>query len=423
MTKHRRGALSERRRAGSLAFALALAMSLTAVLGAGIPANAQQAISVVASGMTATEGACHVTVLFSGPVVSADAGRHASYALDRVPLTESVGDIDVGGGDTTTQAVILLTGAGAYDPASVPIGCPSPVAVRDRWTVRPFAIRVADGSSLVNDSEAIVRADTRGPRLSAATAVGGNTVWIRSDEALDDGAVKVTLSRSGRRMTQTAQVRHGDTGFSVAFSFPPYTSYKATEVPFTQPPWLYPGDRITIARNQVSDRAGNGNAALSYTVAADTAPPKARVASLSHPVPPDDGTAVVDLAVRWSEPVRGCGFGPNGAKIDLGKLQVDVDGDGFAEYALDGFGAAGAGVAFVRAPDGSRWSVPGTAACDQSWWESQGTLVARLTAPSPDLLPRAGSVLRVRRGAADDIAGNPNGPHVVTFALSPTPLR
>ena len=50
-----------------------------------------------------------------------------------------------------------------------------------------------------------------------------------------------------------------------------------------------------------------------------------------------------------------------------------VDGDGFVEYALDGTGAAAAGVTFVDAPDGNPWVLPGAAACDQYWPNADGT--------------------------------------------------
>ena len=423
MTEHRPGPRSARRRAVSLACAAATLLAM--VFGAGAPANAQAAAETATSSMIATEGACHVTVIFSQPVVSADAARHGSYALHRRPLTETMADIDVGEGDTTLRAVILLGATDGYDTASVPAGCAPAVRVRDRWAVRQNAIRAADGSGLVGGAEVIVYADNAGPGLTALAPPGGNTVWIRSDEPLAAGTVTVTLSRPGGVLAQTAQVGRGDTGFEVAFNFPPFTSYKAAEVPFTQPPWLYAGDKIAIAANQVGDRAGNGNPALAYTVAADSDPPSVSAARLHAATAPAEGTAAVDIAVRWSEPVQGCGVGPSRKGIDLGQLRVDVDGDGFVDYALDGFGAAWAGVAFARAHDASQWSVPGTAACDQSWWESQGTLVARLVADSRSaaMLPRAGSVLRVGRGAAHDLVGNPSRPHAIAFTVSELPVR
>ena len=223
------------------------------------------------------------------------------------------------------------------------------------------------------------------------------------------------MTRGRSRLTQTASVGRGDTGFVVSFGFPAHDSYASATLPFTQPPWLAPGDEITVAASKLRDRAGNANSAVTHTVAADTAPPRVSLVSLSQPVRRADGSAAVDVTVHWSEPVQGCGLGPADHTIDFGKLQVDSDGDGFADYSLDGAGTADAGVSLVGASDTSVWTRAGIAVCDQAWRQSDGTLVARLAAPSAAMLPSAGSMLIARAGAAFDFAGNASGLHSVSF--------
>lgn len=307
--------------------------------------------------------------------------------------------------------MILLAGASPYDTASVPIGCETPVAVRDRLGVNERSIRSTDGAARNEGAELIVRADTGRPQLKVLAALGRKTVWVRSNEALTDGTIKVTLTRGRSRLTETASVQRGDTGFRVSFDFPEHDSYGSTSLPFTQPPWLAPGDRITLPASKLRDRAGNANSAVTHTIGADTAPPRVSLVSVSQPVRRADGSAAVDVTVHWSEPVQGCGLGPADHTIDVGKLQVDSDGDGFADYSLDGAGTANAGVSLVGASDTSVWTRAGTAACDQSWRESDGTLVARLAAPSAAMLPSAGSTLIARAGAAFDFAGNTSQAH------------
>ncbi len=365
----------------------------------------------VATQVSATEGACHWRVEFSEPVRAADAGHTDNYSFGGAPLPERLAQVVVADAPATRWAVILLAGASPYDTASVPIGCETPVAVRDRLEVNAGTIRSADRAARNEGAELIVRADTGRPRLRVLAAPGGDTVWVRSDEALTDGTITVTLTRGRSRLTQTASVRRGDTGFLVRFGFPEHDSYNSNSLPFTQPPWLAPRDKITLPAGKLRDRAGNTNSAVTHTVAADTTPPHVSRISLSRPVLGADGSATVDIAVHWSEPVQGCGIGPADHTVDFGKLQIDGDGDGFADYSLDGAGTATAGISLVDAPDANVWTRAGTAACDQSWPESDGTLVARLSAPSAAMLPSASSKLIARAGAVHDFAGNANQAH------------
>ena len=358
-----------------------------------------------------TEGACHWTVTFSEPVRTADAEDVGNYTFGEQPLPARLADIDGGDGSTTTQAVVLLAGVGAYTSAEVPTGCATPVAVRDRLGVTEAAIRAAVGRRTVEASELIVQADTARPRLSILAPPGGRTVWVRSNEPLTAGRVTVTLTRGRARKTRTVTTLRGDTSFSVTFSFPEHDSYTTADLPFTEPPWLHAADKISIAGGRLRDWAGNTHLTATHTVRADTTPPRASGITVSRPVASAGGRFAVDIVVRWSEPVRGCGLGPSSHEIDLSKLRIDVDGDGFADFSLDGHGTASAGVSFVAALDGSEWAMAGGAACDRSWQERDGTLVARVAASTLAKLPGARSTLVVLAAAAHDFAGNPTAAH------------
>ena len=360
----------------------------------------------------ATEGACHWTVTFSEPVRTADAEDVGNYTFGQQPLPARLADIDAGGGSATTHAVVLLAGTSGYTSAKVPTGCATPVAVRDRLGVRGDAIGAAVGRRTVAASELIVQADTSRPLLSVFAPPGGDTVWVRSNEPLTAGSVTVTLNRGRYRMpTQTATTQRGDTSFSVSFSFPAHDSYAPADLPFTEPPWLHTGDRITVTGGRLRDRAGNTTLSATQTVRADTTPPEVIGFIVSAPIINPDGTFAVDFVVRWSEPVRGCDLGPASGEIDLSKIQIDVDADGHVEYSLDGHGTSSFGVSFVTAPGVSEWAVAGRAACDWSWQKSDGTLVGRLEASTLAALPGAGSTLFVKAGAAYDFAGNPTRTH------------
>ena len=58
------------------------------------------------------------------------------------------------------------------------------------------------------------------------------------------------------------------------------------------------------------------------------------------------------------------------------RIEIDTDGNGVADFAMDGFGSSSSGVQFVAAPDGNEYIVAGSAACDLSSGVASGTLVA-----------------------------------------------
>ncbi|WP_420442808.1 hypothetical protein [Candidatus Poriferisodalis sp.] len=144
----------------------------------------------------------------------------------------------------------------------------------------------------------LVRADTKKPALSVFAPAGGDTVWVRSSEPLQAASVKVTLTRGRSRLTVDADVSRGDTEFVVTFAFPDHGSYVAKDLPFTEPPALHPGDKISIATKKLTDRAGNQNAAVTHTVAAPDGNEWAveRTAACDHSWTLADGTLVARLS-------------------------------------------------------------------------------------------------------------------------------
>ena len=121
------------------------------------------------------------------------------------------------------------------------------------------------------------------------------------------------------------------------------------------------------------------------------------------------GLSSVDLTVVWSEPVLDCEAGDG--LVVPGRLEIDADRDGSPDYALDGRGAAAAGVAFVAAPGGNPAIIAGAANCDTAAGVQDGTLVARLQSSDLTKLPGQNSELHAGDGAAIDLNGNWSEPH------------
>ncbi|WP_420625134.1 cell wall-binding repeat-containing protein [Candidatus Poriferisodalis sp.] len=122
------------------------------------------------------------------------------------------------------------------------------------------------------------------------------------------------------------------------------------------------------------------------------------------PTPMSGGLSSVDITVVWSEPVFDCEAGDG--SVVPGRLEIDADNDGSADYALDGRGAAAAGVEFVAAPGGNPAIIAGGTTCDLAAGVQDGTLVARIQSDDLTMLPGLTSGLSVADGAAIDLNGN-----------------
>lgn len=365
----------------------------------------------VGSTISAVEGACHWTVTFGEPVLVRDASRLSNYTFEGAALTADAAEIDAGSGTTTALARIVLVGASRHALSSELAGCSRPLAVRDRLGVVAGTMASTDGTRVNRGAELIVRADTSLPSLRIYAPLETQTVWVRSSEPLTDGAITVTLARGRSRLTNTVPVDDGGVVFRVPFSFPA-DGFAPVDLPFVRSPWLMPGDRITVPSGRLHDRAGNRNTASTHVVGADTVAPRivsAAVAGIQQHI---DGSVTADIAVRWSEPIQGCSFGPARHTVNSGALHIDHDGDSSADYSLDGNEAL---ISLVAAPGGNPSIVAGAVACDQSWQATDGTLVARLSARSAAVLPTASSKLFADAGAVHDFAGNASQAQTAVF--------
>ena len=117
------------------------------------------------------------------------------------------------------------------------------------------------------------------------------------------------------------------------------------------------------------------------------------------------GASTVDLTVLWSEPVRACDAAD--MAVDPRRIEIDVDGRGDWDFALDGYASPDSDITFVGDDtDGSPLQA-GAAACDADTTAGgTGTLVARVQSADLGHLPSARSIATVRSGAATDLAGN-----------------
>ena len=117
------------------------------------------------------------------------------------------------------------------------------------------------------------------------------------------------------------------------------------------------------------------------------------------------GTSTVDVTVRWSEPVHGCTRSHRA--VDPGNIEIDVDGDGQADFSLDGRVLGDSHVVRV-AIDGSTPLTVGDPICDTRVDVRSGTLMVRIESSSIDHLPETHSLAMIQPGAASDFARNVN---------------
>ena len=132
------------------------------------------------------------------------------------------------------------------------------------------------------------------------------------------------------------------------------------------------------------------------------------------------GASTVDLAVYWTEVTRECDLSSN-EQPQTRLIEIDADGDGTTDFALDGFAFGGSDVTFVDGePDGSDSIEPDRAACDSTTpGVRPGTLVARVRSGRSDGLPGTESSALVRSGVITDLGGNPNARQLVPRLQTP----
>ena len=144
-----------------------------------------------------------------------------------------------------------------------------------------------------------------------------------------------------------------------------------------------------------------------FTAAAETGAEGESLADIDGRVQFSGGASAVDLRVLWSEPVHGCD-GTDKA-VAPRRIEIDVDGRGDWDFALDGYAAPHSDITFVGGRDSDPPPRAGAAVCDTTAASGgTGTLVARVQSPDPTHLPSTRSVATIRSGAVTDLAGNPS---------------
>lgn len=155
-----------------------------------------------------------------------------------------------------------------------------------------------------------------------------------------------------------------------------------------------------------------------FTAAAATGAESALLAGLGARVQFSDGASTVDLKVLWSEPVHGCDVEDKG--VEPRRIEIDVDGRGDWDFALDGYAAPHSDITFVEDGTAQPPLKADTAVCDATTANGgTGTLVARVKSTELAHLPSTRSVATIRSGAATDLAGNPSVHQSPVHLISP----
>ena len=147
--------------------------------------------------------------------------------------------------------------------------------------------------------------------------------------------------------------------------------------------------------------------ASAFTAAEASGAATAKLADIGGRVQFSGGASTVDLKVLWSEPVRGCDADDN--PVDPRRIEIDVDGRGDWDFALDGYSAPHSDITFVADDAAQPPLSADTAVCDATTANGgTGTLVARVQSTDLSHLPNTRSIATARSGAATDLAGNPS---------------
>ena len=156
-----------------------------------------------------------------------------------------------------------------------------------------------------------------------------------------------------------------------------------------------------LAADLNNDRAFNSR----FTALAFSGVGSSRPADTRGRVSFTEGASTVDVTVLWSEPVQGCTASHRA--VDPRNIEIDVDADGEADFALDGHTFGDSDVMLV-ASDGSGPLIAGDPICDTSVDVRSGTLKVGIESANVENLPDTASLATIRPGAASDFARNEN---------------
>lgn len=348
--------------------------------------------------------------------VGAGQGADRVWVSSSEPLKAGTATVIFGRrGRTDTEVnVEVMAGASTFWVA-VPAGMDSALHMRD--SLRIAAGEVHDLAGNPNElATAVVGRDRIAPRVRSITvtapvaaAQASATLNVSDDQGGEKSGLQVTAVAGG--------IADGAGG----------NSWTIEVVERTRRPMQWSSTQTVAAEMSVASRRvvvfvlaeeatvsdavtelnANRPFAAAFTAAAATGAAAAPLADLDGRVQFSEGASTVDLRVIWSEPVHGCDAMDK--RVDPRRIEIDVDGRGDWDFALDGYAAPHSDITFVADDNAQPPLRADTAVCDATTANGgTGTLIARVQSADLSHLPSTRSVATVRSGAATDLAGNPS---------------
>ncbi|WP_420625138.1 cell wall-binding repeat-containing protein [Candidatus Poriferisodalis sp.] len=353
------------------------------------------------------------------PTISMTATDAATAALvtasEPLRLRTGIAEFRRPGADPEIETVIFQVNDGATSfEVPAPARWGGSLREGDRVTILAGAVEDLAGNA-ANRAVATAMGDNTPPEVARVTVSRprGRTVASISVDAQRNGDVVNDALRVTARPFGGAS---GAIGNNWTLEIVLEADWGATRIAVPNVWRTGEGGRVrvqTAPGRAVEDIAADLNRNLSFRswfiadladeVAADEELPVTFSADIG-PARLSGGESSVDITVVWSEPVLDCEAGDG--LVVSGRLQIDADNDGSADYALDGNGAAEAGVMFVTAPGRNPAIIAGGATCDLAAGVQDGTLVARIQSDDLTMLPGLASKLLAGDGAAIDLNGN-----------------
>ena len=343
--------------------------------------------------------------------VTAPIGADTVWVDAREPIRGVFGEVEFFRRDANPERQVVLA-----DVAEGSRGFEVPVPADwgqlesgDRVTVVARAVRDLAG----NDSQPVstsARTDTSRPRVAAATvtqptAVSAATVRLDSRSGAPSGVSALVLTALDSGSAAGAE------GNDWQLHFEAERSWKASrtsriDISFGSKRLRIQAPATRPLRSVVADLMTDSTFDRHFAAEldADVGSASAAIERDVGPIPFSGGASVVDTTVRWSEPVGDCDTG--GDAVSPSDLEFDLDGDGDAEYALDGSSASGWNVEVGAVVSPTQSAGVGGSLCVASAGEQAGTLAVRLRSEEAASLPTLRSRLFVHPGAAVDRAGN-----------------
>ena len=361
----------------------------------------------------------NVAADWTPPTISLVANDNARAVLvtasEAVRLRSGVAELkrEGPGGETVTVILQVTEGATSFE-VPVPASLGGALRSGDRVTIEAGAVEDLAGNSA---NRASIRAvgDNTPPEVATVTVSRprGRAVAAISVDVLRDGSV---VSDALTVTARSFGAASGATGNNWTLEIALEPRWFPTRIAVVTVTRTNDGGRLRVQAAErrtveaiVADLNRNPSFRAWFTAeladgveSTDTEP--LTLNGNFDPARLSGGLSSVDLTLIWSEPVLDCDAGDG--LVVPGRLEIDADNDAVADYALDGRGAAAAGVTFEAAPGGNPAIIAGGANCDTAAGVQDGTLVARVQSSDLTALPGLNSELLAGDGAAIDLNGN-----------------